>query len=92
MTEPSFVYIVMGDTGEYSDRTEWPVLAFPSEEAAAGLVVKCEDFCREHGILNGDDKIHLSYSARANIKNPHDENMYVDYTGVRYYVMPVRLA
>lgn len=43
------VYVVMGTTGEYSDRKEWPVAAFTAEEGAAGLLTQLETWCREHG-------------------------------------------
>ena len=34
------IYVVMGTTGEYSDKTEWPVKAFFDLSKAEDVVVK----------------------------------------------------
>lgn len=36
--EPLPVYVVMGTTGEYGDRSEWLVRAYHTEEAAKGCI------------------------------------------------------
>ena len=36
------IFVVRGSAGEYSDRTEWPVAAYTTEEQAQDCVVKAE--------------------------------------------------
>lgn len=79
---PEMIYIVQGDTGEYSDYTSWFVCAYRDEAMA-----------REHARLaqsaapSGDAGGH----ERAGAKNPYDSNMTVDYTGVEYCVIPLEV-
>lgn len=85
------VYIVMGSTGEYSDNREWPVLAYVDEAEAKAHVARCDEWLLANGCHMNSDRS-VSWHDRSRLKNPHDESMDVDYTGTRYYVMPVRLA
>lgn len=85
------IWIVMGSTGEYSDRTEWPVIAFTTEEAAkahiAALDVKMQDIpqdWREERWLNDDNiKAHMA---------PLDPAFAMDYTGTSYFFYEVPVA
>ena len=92
------VWIVMGSTGEYSDRTEWPVVAFTSEEAAkariAALDVKMQQVpqeWRENRWAN-EDKI----KAHMATLDPGFSMEYtsMEYTGTYYffYEVPVMSA
>jgi hypothetical protein len=85
------VYVVMGETGEYSDREGWPVLAYMDEADARAHVARCDEWALANGCHANSDQ-HVSFVGRDKLVNPHDERMRVDYTGVRYYVMPVPLA
>jgi hypothetical protein len=41
------IYVVIGTTGEYSDRTEWLVKAFESENSAKKMVIEFSEKARE---------------------------------------------
>lgn len=82
------IWIVMGSTGEYSDRTEWPVVAFTTESAAkariAALDVKMQEIpqhWRENRWEHEDEiKAHMASL---------DPGFRMDYTGTRYFVYEV---
>jgi hypothetical protein len=84
------VYVVMGSTGEYSDRTEWPVKAFMSEDAAKDLVLRADRRAKElaHEVQGMD------YSKRNEMfkANELDPQIAIDYTGTTYYYMAVELV
>lgn len=84
------IYVVIGSTGEYSDRSEWWVAAYHSEAAAAERVAKCTAFARENSMLWGECS--AEYDARLDIESPYDAGMSVDYTGVRYEFAAVDLV
>ena len=78
------VYLVIGETGEYDDHSEWVVRAYGSEELAQGHAAAAEAVAKE---------IFKEYPFPdcivANAKNPHDPKMQIDYTGTRYKVEKV---
>lgn len=84
--EKSTLYVVMGETGEYSDRSEWPIRAFVDKAKAETFVRGGDDFLRANG---------------AHYDSPHapghslPENPWgisgCDYTGARLYMMEVEL-
>ena len=80
------VYVVMGTTGEYSDRTEWSVRAFLDEGDAQALVVAAT----ERGKAIEASK--ASPYASTDEKNEHDPAMSMDYTGTTYYYLTVPLV
>lgn len=84
------VFVVMGATGEHSDRNEWPVFAFKSKEAADAYVDKLVAWCREHNIHTTQGKHHGYYNFKEVC--PLDDCLSVDYTGTNYYVMEVKVA
>lgn len=96
MKAPTHVYVVMGETGEYSDRSEWPVVAYFDEPAAQAHVLRAETWLREQRIFNDDQSPILGdYDARTALvgQNPHDPHMPApDYTGSRYYILTVEVA
>lgn len=47
------IYVVYGRTGEYSDRTEWPVRAFRTERAASDFRAQLLETCRHLGVQRG---------------------------------------
>lgn len=85
MTIP--IYVVMGTTGEYSDRSQWPVKAYRTEASARVLVEKASERAREIEVATKG-----SYRAMREAVNEHDPHMDMDYTGTTYYVMKVDLA
>jgi len=79
------IYVVIGSTGEYSDRMEWLVKAFTSEKKAMKHVTKASEAAR---------KIELNrkspYHAPENL-NIYDPQMLMDYTGTNYHYEEVIL-
>lgn len=84
------VHIVMGESGEYSDRREWPVLAYLDKDAAIAHVQRAEEWLLENDLSMASPTVRYTYERGPS--NPHDSQMSIDYTGVRYYVMSVLLA
>ncbi len=80
------LYVVMGTTGEYSDRSEWPVRAFIDETAAETLAVLATARAKEIEDTKGN-----RYSSIPDGANEHDQQMQMDYTGTKYYIMTVPL-
>lgn len=84
---PDLIYVVVGVTGEYEDRTEWNVVAYFDADAAAEHAEKAnkfaEHFCKFR-VIQGLD---LTLKP-----NPWDENMRMDYTGTSYRVDEVKLG
>jgi hypothetical protein len=79
------IYVVIGTTGEYSDRTEWTVVAYTDEKLAqthAQLAKARADECA----LTWD-----RFNTSANPTNMWDEGMAIDYTGTDYTVAEVPL-
>lgn len=56
------IYVVRGSTGEYSDRTEWPVCAFTESWKAERFVAQIEVELRRVEVALGVDFDRLSYS------------------------------
>lgn len=82
MSKP--VYIVFGTEGEYSDRTEWAVAAYFSEEKAKEHVVKASHRANELIALwrEADDPWKFEEANRSEF----DPKMqWGGYTGVSYY-------
>lgn len=79
------VYVVMGSTGEYSDRSEWAVCAYQDKSKAEQHADHAKLIA--HKIFrNGDER----YEDLDN-KNAYDPYMRMQYTGTDYYVLSVDL-
>lgn len=85
------LYVVMGTTGEYSDRSEWPVRAFATEAGADAFVSELDEWLRVH-------RVHMDQ--RGELPNYHDRGLLApeldpkfecDYTGTSYWIMTVPL-
>lgn len=77
------VWIVVGETGVYSDYSEWNVAAYPNEEEAN----KHRDAAQaEAEKVNGKD-----YTIRNGFKNAYDSQFASNYTGTHYRVEMVEL-
>jgi hypothetical protein len=85
----SKIHVVMGSTGEYSDRSEWPVRAFASEEKAKELVASADRAAKELAVTTqGMDWKKASELLK---QNKLDPDVMIDYTGTTYYYMTVEL-
>jgi hypothetical protein len=83
------MYVVMGRTGEYSDRTEWLVAVYDDRAQAETHVALAECWLREHQVsMNADHRLHVPYDARVKAC-PYDDAFRCDYTGTAYYVLEV---
>ena len=79
----------MGTTGEYSDRTEWPVIAFEDKELAKQQVYFAS--IRANEIYNQMiNDINFDLDDNKN-KNSYDPNMKMDYTGTSYFIYETTL-
>ena len=83
ITMNKIIYIVEGSTGEYSDHVEWPVAAYWNEDNAQQRVLKATQCANE---LFTDYRNHYG-----KVENEYDENMRMDYTGVRYRYYPIAI-
>ena len=88
-TSGRMLYVVMGTTGEYSDRSEWPVRSFLSLDKAQAFVLAADTWLRENGIYQGSDE-GVGHELRPETC-PFDPGFSTGYTGTGYYVMPVPL-
>lgn len=97
------IYVVMGQAGEYSERREWPVVAFEEEAAAQRFVEFASAYARDliseeerrgiyEGCINADPDDFFNYDERGtDLKSPYDPNIRVDGDGVRYFYFPVEV-
>jgi len=81
------IYVVMGTTGEYSDRTEWSVGAYQdrarADEHADLATTEAYKICKER-----PSRYSSPDPDRTNI---YDRRMNMSYTGTDYYVIAVDL-
>ena len=82
------IYVVFGSTGEYSDRTEWPVLAYSSLKNAQKHCGNAADYARE---IFGKVKSVYDIPDKLMRSNPYDSKMMMDYTGTSYYIVETTL-
>lgn len=81
------ITIVMGSTGEYSDRIKWVVGAFISRAAAVQYCEAANQWCLENGVsMNGTRHNNRNYD-HYDLKNPYDTQFRCDYTGTDYYLV-----
>ncbi len=77
------VYVVMGTTGQWSDRAEWPVIAYTDEADAKAHVLRASQRARE---------LFVQYERWYNIPkgaNEHDPFMQADNPGTLYFYVSV---
>lgn len=84
------IYVVFGTTGEYSDRSEWPVRAFRTEAQAQELIEKASAAAREVFLKYESGELHR-WDIDDGDFNPYDSKMQIDYTGTTYYIYKVEL-
>ena len=84
------IFVVFGQTGEYSDYREWPVKAFVCEEKTKKFM---EDVTAEYKRLR--DKYskgrYDSWSYRVEEVERLDPKMETDYTGTTYHYFEMEL-
>lgn len=83
------MWLVGGSTGEYSDNRDWYVGVFASEDAAKAFVLRLEDAVRVCGVGPGCGLVRWAERARLAPLLAIDPDAQVDYTGVRYWAVPV---
>lgn len=85
------IFLVSGETGDYSDHQDWRVRAFVSRELA-------EQFCEQVNSWLVLNKVHrtkthdddrLGYKEREALKCPFDNAFSCDYTGTSYFIEEV---
>lgn len=89
MSEPTKVFVLFGETGEYSDHSEWVVRAYTTKDAAD---VDCAAL---NAIAGGEAAGRLSWDEREGViarLKQHDADATIDYTGTHYLVAEVPLA
>ena len=79
------IYVVMGTTGEYSDRTEWTIAAYSDEEEAKKHV----ELATERALIEEANSEINGWDYQP--KNDYDTGMQIDYTGTGYYINEVEL-
>ena len=85
------IYVVLGSTGEYSDRGEWLSKAFHTEAEARAFVA----FLTEKRQQIAVDHVRLDWELRSGVEEKmraFDPNYQEDYTGTRWFVSPVELV
>lgn len=89
MPEPVFVYLVMGTTGEYSGRAEWPVAAYLNEEIAQRHIRLVSTWARQW---------ETKHKSMYDIEDPPhewcplDPHMCMKYSGTSYYYLKAPLG
>lgn len=80
------IFIVIGTTGEYSDRSEWPARAFLDKEKAQKFAEECQNIAADLFAQNRD-----GCRWGGDVKHPLDSRCSCDYTGTTYYVEETEL-
>jgi len=87
------IYIVMGSTGEYSDKSEWLVKAFDSEDAAESFAHHLNDNLVSLGVCKYQDPNFNTYYENRDLiektMRQQDPEFQLDYTGTNYIVVAV---
>jgi hypothetical protein len=89
------IFVVFGQTGEYSDRQEWLVSAYESKVEAQSCVDRCNAYAKTEP-TEGDSA--APWQDRYEKKrawlaaNPDDTSMSCDYTGTEYGLYEIELV
>jgi len=83
---PQHVYLVIGQTGEHEDKTEWIVCAHMSESEALQHAADAQRCADEYQRTRRSP-----YAGAPHGVNAFDPDMQMDYDGTRYRTEPVRL-
>lgn len=90
------IFVVFGKTGEYSDRSEWAVIAYTSEDDAKAHVLKATEYAKAWlAHTQSEEFIDQWWTPEAAEKlkaaNPMDPSFSMEYTGTEYYYAPIEL-
>lgn len=91
------VFVLVGATGEYSDRSDWYVAAYLDKAQAERHQRQLEEYVSRAGVaMNEKSNLRLDYEERdAFLARPEtkaiDPQMRIDYTGVAYFLVAVPL-
>lgn len=77
------IYVVIGTTGEYSDRNEWVVCAYTDEDKAKTHIIKAEEFARVKFLERSSAEDWQAWCT--SLRTPLDPQMDMFYTGTSYY-------
>lgn len=83
------VYIVSGNTGEYSDYRSWEVGAFMSREKADAECARLNQWCKDNSLHRSQEK--RLNPKRDDFKPEADARFQCDYNGTEYVVVEVEL-
>ena len=84
------IYVVIGKTGEYSDRSEWPVCWRDSLEDAQAVVAKLDAEAAEFKRFEDSEEGMSNYAEQDKRKAAMtDPSFSCDYTGTTYHVWAV---
>ena len=80
------IFLLYGQAGDYSDRTDWYVAAYTSEAEAKRHETLAQEYADAWHKLDVDERLKLD------AKSPYDETFsYSSSTGIQYAVLPVEL-
>ncbi len=85
------IFIVEGNTGEYSDHQDWAVAAYLDEDLAKQHVELASVRARELYAEYDKNWEPTSYDDIPEGANQYDPRMRTDYTGVRYHYYDVEI-
>jgi hypothetical protein len=85
------IWMVGGTTGEYSDRTEWVVDAWRSEQEAKDRVQELTRLMQEIGVPRGGFMQYEERGPKEDEMRKHDPAFQCDYTGSEYYICELEL-
>lgn len=91
MGDDWMVYLVGGDTGEYSDHRAWWVKAFLDKEEAERFCERLNAWVKDRKWDNGNDG-YWEFEWDKRPKPPEDPHFEVDYMGTRYSVVEVPVS
>jgi len=86
------IYVVVGDTGEYSDHHQWLVCAYMSEELAQARVIELETLMKTLGAVADAEWEERELAMDKMRKHEHGDQFFnIDYTGTTYSYIEIEL-
>lgn len=82
------IYLVMGTAGEYSNRSDWPVMAYFTEKKAQEHVLRADHRAKELYALYPRYEEHRIPKG----SNEFDPQMQTDYSGTSYFIYTTPLG
>jgi len=83
------IYVVMGTTGEYSDKSDWPVIAYTDELKAQQHVINATRKANEWEAIRAND---VQFTRPPKGWSEYDPNMQMDCAGTFYYYITTELV